>query len=264
MDIDLLTLTIWSYVKDSPLDLIAFGWFFFCWSGYTLIVDNFVHSSRGLSARMHLYRIQWMTMTLNRENRILDGNIIDNLYQSTSFFASTSILIIAGLLAILSSTETALDIVRELPFATQPTIALWYTKVGLMISQFIYAFFKYTWALRQFNYCMILVGAMPKVQENMEDYIPAARRAAMVLTMAARHMNRGLRTYYFAMAVLTWFINPWFFIIATGTVVWVLYRREFRSDIVHVLNMPSEGKVVLAETSPDISDASTPSQGVIS
>ena len=53
-------------------------------------------------------------------------------------------------------------------------------------------------------------------------------------------MNRGLRSFYFAIAVLAWFIDPWLFIIATGWVVIVMYRREYRSEVVQVLNMPSE------------------------
>lgn len=240
MDLELLFLSLWRYVSSSPIDIIALCWFVFCFYGYTHIVDNIVKSSRGLSARMHLYRVQWMTVTLGRENRVVDANIINSLSQSMAFFASTSVLIIAGMLAILSATDQALDIIRELPFATQPTIPIWYTRVGLLIVLFIYAFFKYTWALRQMNYCTILIGAMPILPENPLDHMPSARRAAMVITMAARHMHRGLRTYYFAMACLTWFLNPWFFMITTGAVVWILYRREFKSEIVNVLNMPSE------------------------
>jgi uncharacterized membrane protein len=247
MDFDFFLSTVWKDITASVVDLFALAWFLFCWFGYSAIVDNFVHSSHGLSARMHLYRIQWMTAALKRENRVVDINIISSLSQSISFFASTSILIIAGFLAILSATETAMDIIRELPFASQPTIMVWYIKISLMVSLFVYAFFKYTWSLRQLNYSAILIGAMPIPQDNMDDFIPAARRAAMVATMSARHMNRGLRTYYFAMAALSWFLNPWLFIIGSGAVVWILYRREFSSDIVSVLNMPSEEKILMRE-----------------
>ncbi len=247
MDFDFLFLNTVSYVKSSPTDLVALGWFLFCWLGYTYIVDNWVSSSRGLGARMYLYRIQWMTNVLTRENRVVDVNIVSSLHQSISFFASTSILIIAGILAIVGASDAALDVIRELPFASQPTLSIWYTKLGLMVILFVYAYFKYTWALRQLNYATILIGAMPDAKDNMDDYIPAARRAAMVLTMAAKHMNRGLRTYYFALGAIAWLINPWFFIIATSAVVWIIYSREFRSDIVTVLNMPSEEKILLSE-----------------
>lgn len=247
MEFDFFLSSLWKYLTDSLLDIVALAWFLFCWFGYSVIVDNLVHSSHGLSARMHLYRIQWMTAALRRENKVVDINIVNSLSQSISFFASTSILIIAGFLAILSSTETALDIIRELPFASQPTVMIWYTKIGLMVALFVYAFFKYTWSLRQLNYSTILIGAMPFPQSNMDDYIPAARRAAMVATMAARHMNRGLRTYYFSMAALSWFLHPWLFIIGSGAVVWILYQREFSSEIVSVLNMPSEEKNLAKE-----------------
>ena len=247
MDLDFFLSTVWKDLTTSWLDWTALVWFLFCWFGYSAFVDNIIHSSHGLSARMHLYRVQWMSAALKRDNKVLDINIVNSLSQSISFFASTSILIIAGFLAILSSTETALDIIRELPFASQPTVMIWYVKIGLMVTLFVYAFFKYTWSLRQLNYSAILIGAMPIPKANMDDFIPAARRAAIVATMAARHMNRGLRTYYFAMAALSWFLNPWLFIIGSGAVVWILYRREFSSEIVSVLNMPSEEKILTNE-----------------
>lgn len=238
MEFNFFVLSLWKFLSDSIIDLIALCWFLFCWIGYSLIVDNVIKSSRSLSSRMHLYRLQWMTVTLKRENRVPDLNILNAISQSLSFYASTSILIIAGFLALLSSTDTALDIIRDLPFATQPTITIWYLKIGLMITLFVYAFFKYTWALRQLNYSAILIGAMPLPQGNMDEYIPTARRAAMVQTMAAIHLNRGTRTYYFAIAALSWFINPWLFMVASAAVIVVSYRREYTSDIVHVLNMP--------------------------
>jgi len=33
-----------------------------------------------------------------------------------------------------------------------------------------------------------------------------------------------------------WFFSPYVFMAATLGVVWVLYRREFRSDVLGVLN----------------------------
>ncbi len=248
MDIDFLIIDTLDFIRSSTTDLFALGWFLVCWIGYSVIVDNFITSSRGLSARMYLYRIQWMTNVLTRENRVVDVNIVSSLHQSISFFASTSILIIAGILAIVGSSDAALTVIRELPFASQPTLAIWYTKLGLMVILFVYAYFKYTWALRQLNYATILIGAMPLQKDNMDDYIPASRRAAMVLTMAAKHMNRGLRTYYFALGGIAWLLNPWFFIIATTCIVWILYKREFDSDIVRVLNMPSEEKIFLSDS----------------
>ena len=224
----------------SYVDLIALVWFIFCWYGYNIVNDNLVKSTRSLRARMHLYRIQWMVTSLSRDNRVLDINILANLQSSVSFLASTSILIIAGLLAALISSEKALEIVSNLPFSCEMDQHTWNSKVFVLIFLFVYAFFKFTWALRQFNYSAVLLGAMPTPKGSPEQFLPTARKAAIICTLAAKHMNRGLRSFYFAIAVLAWFIDPWLFIIATGWVVIVMYRREYRSEVVQVLNMPSE------------------------
>ena len=228
------------FFTQRPIELMALGWFLFCWFGYGFVSDNLVKSSHGLSARMHLFRVQWMTSVLKRENRILDINIIAALHQSISFFASTSILIIAGLLAVLGTSDTALEIIRQLPFSIKTTKGMWYSKVIVLLSIFVYAFFKHTWALRQLNYASIMLGAMPPAHEAGDKFVATARRLAMVLTMAAKHLNRGLRTYYFGIAALAWFVNPLLFMISSGVVVLVMYRREHKSQIVRLLNLPGE------------------------
>jgi uncharacterized membrane protein len=225
-----------------PWDFAAFFWFLLCWLGYTYVVDNYLRGLRGLSARMHLYRVQWMTMALKRDNKVIETNIIKNIQSSVSFLASTAILIIAGLLAMLSASNVAMGIIKQMPFAEPQSKIVWYTKVFVLIYLFVYSFFKLTWSLRQMNYCAIMIGAMPVVEtkQEMEDYIPTARRTAMVATMAAKDMNRGIRAYYFGMAVLIWLVPPGLFILASLWVVIILYRREFKSEIIKVMNMPSK------------------------
>lgn len=225
-----------------PLDFTAFFWFLVCWTGYTYVVDNYLRGFRGLSARMHLYRVQWMTMALQRENRMVEISIIKNIQSSVSFLASTAILIIAGLLAMVSSSSMAISIIKQIPFAEHSSKIVWYTKMFVLVYLFVYSFFKLTWALRQMNYCAIMIGAMPLVHNasDLQGYIPTARRTAMVATMAAKEMNRGIRAYYFGIAVFVWLINPILFILASLWVVLVLYRREFKSEVIKVMSMPSK------------------------
>ena len=63
----------------------------------------------------------------------------------------------------------------------------------------------------------------------------AAERIARVVSMAAHHFNFGMRSYYFALAVLAWMVSPWMFVAATALVVFVLYRREFHSSALSTL-----------------------------
>ncbi|HCW95993.1 MAG TPA: DUF599 domain-containing protein, partial [Pseudomonas sp.] len=99
-------------------------------------------------------------------------------------------------------------------------------------------FFTFSWCMRQYNFGAVLVASAPMAGErNVNDLERKAfaERAARVLSMAANQFNFGLRAYYFGMATLAWFINPWFFMAVTTGVVLVLYRREFHSDVLKVM-----------------------------
>jgi uncharacterized membrane protein len=53
--------------------------------------------------------------------------------------------------------------------------------------------------------------------------------------MAAETFNDGLRAYYFSFAACAWFFSAWIFVATTAGVIYVLYRREFHSDVVALL-----------------------------
>jgi uncharacterized membrane protein len=178
-----------------------------------------------------------MLQATQRENRIVDAAVIQTLSVSPSFFASTTILIIGGLLAILGTTDKASELVREIPFAARTSTLIFDLKLALLTGVFVFAFFRFTWSLRQYTFGAILVGATPehKALGEGEQRAEYAARAGRVLGLAAETFNDGLRAYYFAFALVAWFVSPWAFIAATALVVAVLYRREFRSEVLSVL-----------------------------
>lgn len=217
---------------DIPVhDLLSLAWFVMVWVGYTIYADRRARRARSLRAVMHAYREQWMQQMLLRDNRVMDVNILRNLLQGVAFFASATLLVLAGLLTILGSTDRAIGIVRALPFAATTTLLQWELKLFVLCVIFVYAFFKFTWALRQFNYCSTLIGAAPTRQNDA-----FARRAAEMATHASKDFNQGLRAYYFSLAALGWFVSPWLFMAATTVVVVVLYLREYRSTALQVLS----------------------------
>ena len=54
-------------------------------------------------------------------------------------------------------------------------------------------------------------------------------------TCAGNDFNRGLRAYYFGMAVMAWMVSAWIFIVSTLVIVIVLARREFVSPVLKAL-----------------------------
>lgn len=217
----------------SPLDVIALVWFLFAWASYARYADAAGTNRLSLLKVMTEYRLRWMRQMLRRDNRIVDATMIGNLLRSISFFASTTILIVIGLMTLLGYRDTGTEVIESIPFVALTSPFMWEFKIFVLVIIFIYAFFKYTWSLRQYNYSCILVAAAPFHNELTARHEEYAQKAAKVVANAARHFNQGLRAYYFGLAALSWFIHAWAFLVITTWVVYVVYRREFRS---HTLN----------------------------
>ena len=211
------------------IDAIALVWFLTCWIGYTYFTDHRKGGAMNLHDIMDTMRGRWMSQMLTRDIRIMDAGLIGNLLRSISFFASTSIFIMIGLITLLGYRKQAMEIVAHIPFAEVSTPAMWEAKILLLAIIFIYAFFKYTWSLRQYNYACILVGAAPSPEENKEMHDNFAQHAGDLIANAGRHFNMGLRAYYFGLAAIAWFVHPLFFMAVSALVVVVVYRREFQS-----------------------------------
>jgi uncharacterized membrane protein len=102
-------------------------------------------------------------------------------------------------------------------------------KLMLLTAIFVFAFFKFTWAIRQYNYCSAMIGASPATSapEDVRDRL--ADHAAAVLSLGVTTFNGGLRAYYFALAALAWLVHPLAFILVTAWMVAILVLRQFRS-----------------------------------
>ncbi len=211
------------------LDLVGLIYFFAIWSGYSHFAQIQYARTPNLMQVMDEMRTKWMFRLLERQNRIADASLVGNLLRSISFFANTSIFILIGLITVLGYRDSALEMLNDVPFVVPTGAFMWELKVFTLAVIFIYAFFKFTWSLRQYNYCCILVGAAPMPDEDRESHASYAHKASRVITNASKHFNMGMRAYYFGLATMSWFLHPLLFICITTLVVAITYRREFRS-----------------------------------
>jgi uncharacterized membrane protein len=212
------------------VDIIAVGFFILEWMVYSVTLEHTAYGRDSLSARMHIYREIWMRRMLDREARMVDTQIMGSLQNGTAFFASTSLLAVGGALALLRSTNEALAVLGALPVNLSPSPALWEIKCVGLILIFIYAFFKFAWAYRLFNYVAILLGAMPPARlRDTPEAEAHVMRTTRVFEDAGRHFNRGQRAFFFALGYLGWFVSPWVLFVTTAMVVIVTWRRQFAS-----------------------------------
>lgn len=215
------------------LDWLALVWMIACWGGYSWYSESSPAAGRGLVGVSRDYRHRWAKGLLERDLRVADAALIGNLMSTVSFYAQTTIYIIAGLFALLGTLDKVMNIAADLPFARNASPNAMELKLMVLLAIFIHAYFKFTWSLRQFNMQTIMVGAAPSPADHPEpaavdDY---ARRLGTVTTHAGIDFNRGIRAYYFGLAAVIWMIQPWMFIAMTTAILVVLYRRDFKSPI---------------------------------
>ena len=220
----------------SAADYVALAFYAAAWLAYHAAVERTAAGRRSLNRVMNAHRYHWMRGLLGRDNRIIDANINASLQNGTAFFASTSLIAIGASLTLLRSTGEVLTLFGELPFGLQTGRIAWEVKsVGLAVI-FVYAFFKFAWSYRLFNYAAILIGAVPNRDAGASPEAElAAWRAASMNTVAGRHFNRGQRAFFFALAYLGWFISAYVMIATTAGVLYVMWHRQFASDALAAL-----------------------------
>jgi uncharacterized membrane protein len=219
----------------TPLDAAAFVAFLAISFGYGSLFDGRFRRPNSINEKMIGIREAWMMRLLDRDNRITDTTLAGHSIRSITFFASTTLILIAALVGALGSAQRvhAATVNLSVLFGGGSQ-ALFELKVFLVVAIFVYAFFKFTWAIRQFNSFAFaaVIGSAPQTGSPAPDRA-FARRTAQNLSHGFWHFNAGARAYYFALAALAWFIHPLLFIAATLPITLVLIRRQLFSATAH-------------------------------
>lgn len=216
------------------LEWAALATFVLLWAIYTWYADFSRWSKNSLPKVMNVHRSRWMREMVKRELRMPDVIMMGNSLHSAVFFASTAILIIGGLVAALGASDNTMQAITALPFVTEMPKELWELKIMALICVFIYAFVKFIWAMRLADYSSVLFNAAPF--NNSAYGQQYAVELGKMVGLFAWHFNQGLRANIFALALLGWWINAWFFVVFSSIITLVLYRREFRSKSLVVAN----------------------------
>lgn len=213
-------------------DFAAVGFFLAAWLLHSLASDGRLIGRMSLNTAMNLQREAWMRTMAQREIRIVDTAIMGGLQQGTAFFASSSLIALGGCFALLGASEKVITVLSEVPFGGPPSVVAFQMKVLGLLTILAYAFFKFGWSYRLFNYCTILIGAVPIAHGDAASNPlseAAVRRAAQMNKLAGKHFNGGLRGVFFSIGYLGWFIGPSIFVLTTLLLLCVLVRRQFFS-----------------------------------
>ncbi|ODS25004.1 hypothetical protein AB835_00415 [Candidatus Endobugula sertula] len=227
-------------LKDSIVNIIAVVWFLLVWIGYAYFAKYKSKCGCTLSSVMNRQRLDWMKRMLERDTRVTDSVLVANLERNCSFLASTSIFVLAGLLTTLGIVNDLEATLKALPFyiIADEHDSWIHLKILLLILIYVYAFFTLSWSMRQYVFGSLMIGSAPEPDDaNRNPFLKQqhAYVSSKVIDMAGHTYNYGLRAYSFSLAALSWFFSPWYFIVASTLVAFVLYLREFHSRPYKVL-----------------------------
>lgn len=197
------------------------------WYSLGVLIDRSGGTRPSVTVLMSQHRRDWMKVFVERQPRIFDSQILGSLRQSTSFFASTCLLALGGVLALIGNTDPLRGVAAEVSDTAIPEV-IWQVKLGLVVLFLANAFLKFVWSNRVFGYCAVVMAAVPNDPADPSAY-PRAAQAGELNIRAAVNFNRGLRAMYFALAALAWLIGPTALLIATSVAVWIVWTREFAS-----------------------------------
>lgn len=215
----------------TSLDIIALSIFLIAWLSFDIVQGWLVGARPSLSHLMAHRRREWMLVMADRDLRMIDTNILQGLQQGSAYFGSTALLAVGGCAALLGATDEVLAILNDITLGEVENRRLFEIKVAGLTVIFVYAFFKFGWSYRLFNYCSILLGSVPHISHDKEEFRQArALEAADMNIIAGKYFTSGQRAIFFALAYLGWFIGSVALLVTTLFVLAVLVRRQFFSQ----------------------------------
>ncbi|WP_371190269.1 DUF599 domain-containing protein [Thalassotalea ponticola] len=220
----------------SVIDIAAVLIFFACWVGYTQFSRRKAKDTVCIARVLHQHRIYWMRQIFDNDARVSHASLLANLERHVAFFASTTLLILAGLLTLFTQVDKVTEVLQAITITPDQTTHTIQLKLALLVLIFVFAFFQFTWSMRQYGFLNIMIGASPVAYKTQQPHLlDYATQMGIVQDQAGHAYNYGLRSYYFALAAIGWFIHPLLFVGASIWVVYVLYYREFRSKTLRAI-----------------------------
>lgn len=233
----------------SKLDLAALIFFLIAWLGYLPAIRRAGGRFHKAATAMIEHRRAWMYSIMGREMRVADTAAMGHIMSTTGLLASTTVIVIGALLGTLINLERALPPVPAdawLGIAPREPLEI---KLALVLMVAVYAFFTFTWCIRQANFASVLIGALPPPPVDERQRVKIAAEMGNIITEVAAAHDQGMRAYYFAIAALAWIAGAVPFIAATLAVLVLLLRRQALSKTALALkaiaeagNAPRAGK----------------------
>lgn len=206
---------------------LALAVFIFAWVFYEPLLHAFAKRRGGvLNTDLTVIRRAWMSNMTSREVRLMDSQLLGQTLNSCSFFASSNLILIAAASGALFGGPRSFASVSALEVVHTSSRLLFELQLALVVAALARGLLDFIWAIRQINYCLAALGAVPDpLPESEREVFGAA--LSRLLNPALGSFSAGVRGYYFALAAAAWLFGPLAFTAATvGAVILLVWRQR--------------------------------------
>lgn len=191
---------------------------------------------------MRYARAAWTKNIMSGAPDVMAVQTFRNSTMASIFLASTSILLIMGVLNMTTQADKLSTTWHVWSTGDAIAPSLWMLKLILLLIDLFVAFFSFAISVRFFNH----VGYMINVPVALRHRIIDPDSVGQQLNRAGRAYLIGMRSYYFVVPLVLWLFGPDLMVAASVVLVFVLYKvdRMPKAEAYRVLEA--------AETRPQI------------
>lgn len=173
-----------------------------------------------LGVTNHL-RGHWVESIMEQNRDLLAVQTLRNWVMTSSFLASTAILISLGLVSVAASPERMAEISPSLTELVREHRVLWLFKLMVLIIDFFFVFFNFCLAIRYYNHVNFMINVPSTLAHKITpEYITG------ILNRGMMHYNLGMRGYYLGVLLVLWLFGPIWMLLGTVVMLLVLYHLD--------------------------------------
>ncbi len=155
------------------------------------------------------------------KRNIVAVQTLRNMIMGSTLMATTSILLCAGLAAVISSTYSVKKPLNDTVYGAQGEFIIALKYVTLLII-FLFSFFSHSMSINFLNQVSILISTMEDPQCTMTtDYVSHLLEKGCLLNTV------GNRIFYVALPLLLWIFGPVLVFFSFVTMVLIFYNFDF-------------------------------------
>lgn len=191
---------------------------------YQLRLNHKAEKNRAYTVRSvnAMARTAWVVTIMREGKDILAVQTLRNSTMAATFLASTSVLLIIGVLTLSGQADRLEGTWHVLNTVGSRHAELWQIKLLFLLLILFVAFFSFSMSIRIFNH----VGYMINVPLALNHRVLSPDHVAAHINRAGDFYSIGMRAYHFSVPVVFWLFSPYLMLVATMLLIIVMYHTD--------------------------------------